>query len=292
MKTKSFWGMTALLGGALLSSGSLASAQTATTGRLAVVEIKNATLEDAINLVFRSAGVALPILDESTKTIAAPDITLNNVAWDDVIRQLAPARDWRFYKGVTGQYIVEPRAPQIVPGQEGLPFGAPGGAPSSPFGANPFGANPFGGGSRNRAQGGRTQGNQLVRPGVETLANSQTLPRVPGARGARQGGGGGNSSDQPLQYRIINVRHVYAGGIALLFGGSVLSTEQFVSPESSGGLSGGTNGGIGVSGTGGGGISGGLGGGGGGLGGGLGGGGGIGGGIGGAVGGGGFGGGF
>lgn len=34
----------------------------------------------------------------------------------------------------------------------------------------------------------------------------------------------------PSEYRAIPVRHVYVGGIAKLFGGTTISTEEFVSP--------------------------------------------------------------
>ena len=34
----------------------------------------------------------------------------------------------------------------------------------------------------------------------------------------------------PSEYRAIPVRHVYVGGIARLFGGTAISTEEFVSP--------------------------------------------------------------
>jgi ribonuclease Z len=34
----------------------------------------------------------------------------------------------------------------------------------------------------------------------------------------------------PSEYRFVPVRHVYAGGVARLFGGDVISTEEFVSP--------------------------------------------------------------
>lgn len=269
MKTKTFWGVAALLGGALLVSGSGAQAQVTpgAPGRLAVVEIKDATLYDAINLVFRSAGVALPIQDDSAKAVVVPDIVRTNIAWDDLIRQLAPSKDWRFYKGPSGQYIIEPRAPQAIPGQEGAPFGSPGSFPGT------VPSNPFGGGFNRR----RTQASPLVRPAVETQANSQTRPRVPGA-GGRAGAGTG-ATGEPLQYRPIIINHVYAGGIALLFGGFAIPTEIFVTPGVRGG---GGNQGVGVTGTGtGGGLGGGIGGGGG-LGGGIGSGG-IGGGLGGGI---------
>ena len=52
-------------------------------------------------------------------------------------------------------------------------------------------------------------------------------------------------SNEPRQYRLIQIRHVYAGGIAMLFGGSgVIPTAPFVSPGfAQGGNFGGQNGG-------------------------------------------------
>lgn len=47
------------------------------------------------------------------------------------------------------------------------------------------------------------------------------------------------------EYAIISIQHVYSGGIARLFGGTTVPTEQFVSPGALGGGNGGNNRGAG-----------------------------------------------
>jgi hypothetical protein len=53
-------------------------------------------------------------------------------------------------------------------------------------------------------------------------------------------------------YSAINIRHLYSGGIAKLFGGSSVSTDQFISPSAGGAGATGNNrrGGVNVRGTG------------------------------------------
>ena len=62
----------------------------------------------------------------------------------------------------------------------------------------------------------------------------------------------GTNNDGQRTYTPIIVRHVYSGGIAALFGGISIPTEQFISPGA-GGRSGGGRGGFGVTSVGGGG---------------------------------------
>ncbi|MBW3635836.1 MAG: hypothetical protein KY445_05135 [Armatimonadetes bacterium] len=38
-------------------------------------------------------------------------------------------------------------------------------------------------------------------------------------------------NEAPRQFALIEPRHVYAGGLALLFGGRVFSTRELVSPQ-------------------------------------------------------------
>lgn len=312
MKSKLLAGL--LLGGilwvpSLASAQGAAGAAGAAGGRLAVVDIKDATLKDALDLVFDSAGVKSRSIDASAASIIVPDLVRSNIAWDDLVRQLTGTYNYKVYRNSDGLYVVEPRAPIGLVNPDGTP-GAPaggftngagrgnrgggnGGGGNSGVGAAP--ANPFGFGG---APQSNTRGNRLVVPSrgdVETRANSQTTPRAGGRRGgtgtgARAGTGAG-ANGQALEYSIIRIRHVYSGGIARLFnGGQILFTAPFVTPNPDVGSvsSSGSGGGNGVSSTGGGGLGGG-GGGGGGIGGG--GGGGFGGGGGGSLGGGGGGGG-
>jgi hypothetical protein len=48
------------------------------------------------------------------------------------------------------------------------------------------------------------------------------------------------------EYNMLTVRHVYSGGIAALFGGTSIPTEQFVSPGVTGGNSGTRTGGTNI----------------------------------------------
>lgn len=227
------------LSGALLSVAIPASAQTTT--RWSSVEFKDTTLNDALELIFKAANNPAHNIDPSAALVPIGQVTLQNIAWDSALRTLANQNGFKVSRGTDGIYIVEPRAP-INPqgGSEGGSFGSsmrgPGGSMSGP--SNPFGApGAFGGGFRNQSA---PQGDL----GVSTQVNAQTAPRF--------GGGSDAGSSTNKKFTPIFVRHVYAGGIALLFqNSSVISTEQFVSPNT--GSSNGNSGGGGRGGRGGGG---------------------------------------
>ena len=248
-----------LLGGLLLAP-TLAQAQNnagpATGGRLAVVDIKDATLKDALDLVFDSAGIKSRSIDASASQVFVPDVVRSNIAWDDLVRSLCLTYDYKFSRNRDGLYVIEPRQPVGLvnpdgsagfPNQSGFP--RPSGVGSAP--ANPFG---FGGAPQGTP---RNFGNRQMVPDVTTRANSQTAPR-----GGTGRGGTGRKSDKPLKYTIVRVKHVYSGGIAQLFSsGSRIPTEIFVTPGELGGGGGGNSGGRGGGGS----RSGGIGGGGGGF---------------------------
>lgn len=249
MKTKFLTGL--LLGG-ILGIPLVASAQNnvspATGGRLAVVDIKDATLKDALDLVFDSAGVKSRSIDASAASVIVPDLVRSNIAWDDLVRSLCLTYNYRFSRNRDGLYVVEPRVPVGLVNPDGSPsggFNAPGGfnnqnRPSGGVGSAP--ANPFGFGGAPQGNP-RNRGNQLVVPDIETRANSQTTPRAGGRRGGTGTGRTGGTSTEPVKYTIIRVRHVYSGGIALLFSqGTVISSAEFVTPEPRG-IGGGGNGG-------------------------------------------------
>ena len=256
-----------LLAGALLGTTlfvpALAQAQNnvspATGGRLAVVDIKDATLKDALDLVFDSAGIKSRSIDASASQVYVPDVVRSNIAWDDLVRSLCLTYDYKFSRNRDGLYVIEPRQPVglVNPdgslGQGGFPvpggFSGPGGIGSAP--ANPFG---FGGAPQGNP---RNFGNRQMVPDVQTFANSQTNPRGTNPRG---GNTTTRNSDKPLRYKIIRVKHVYSGGIAQLFsGGNRIPTEVFVTPGDSGGGNNGNNngGGLGGNNSGGGGFGGG-----------------------------------
>jgi hypothetical protein len=75
------------------------------------------------------------------------------------------------------------------------------------------------------------------------------LPRTDSSNAQTAPGLGGTSSTEGKEYRLLRVQHVYVGGIAKLFGdGSVISTEEFLLPDSAlsgGGGFGGGGGGFG-----------------------------------------------
>lgn len=269
----------ALLGGMLLAPVA-AHAQNnvtpATGGRLAVVDIKDASLKDALDLAFDSAGIKSRSIDASASQVFVPDVVRSNIAWDDLVRSLCLTYNYKFSRNRDGLYVIEPRVPIGLtnpdgspgfPGQDGFPgqgsFPGQGGFPGQGQGgvpgrgvtsapANPFG---FGGAPQGNT---RNFGNRQMLPAVTTRANSQTTPRVGGQAGGRAAAGGRNTTE-PIKYTIIRVRHVYSGGISSLFSeGSTITTDIFVTPGSLNG--GGQGGGQGGQSGGGGGFGGGIGG--------------------------------
>ena len=187
------------------------------------VELKDASLADALEMIFKAAGNPSHIIDEAAKAVNLGAVTFNNAQWDNVVRQLVNQNNFKLYRNASGTYIVEPRVPvaatgtgpgsgQPFPGG-GQPFGAA--APPGPFGAT-VPANPFGGVIRGNGE-------------IRTVTNMQTAPDLSSSSN------GTDSGDDGKEYRLITVRHVYEGGIAILFGkATVVSTEQFVSPSNSG----------------------------------------------------------
>jgi hypothetical protein len=249
IKTSSLCWMLAL-SGAILPIASPAMAQTtvapAVSGRLSVVELKDTTLADALEMIFKAAGNPSHIIDESAAQVPIPTITLTNIAWDAAVRNLSNLNNFKVSRNETGAWVVEPRAPVILdgqfPGEEGgMPFG-PMGSSQMPSGlpTNPFGSR---GGSSGRSR-------TMVSPSIRNSTNFQTLPNTGGGRGGRTGGT--TTSQEGKDYRIIIVRHIYAGGLAQLFtNSSTIRTEDFVSPgetNSSGGGQGGNRGGGGFGG--------------------------------------------
>ena len=128
--------LTGLVLGGLLWSARAASAQTvipATGGRLAVVDIKDSTLKDALDLIFDSAGIKSRSIDASASAIVVPNVVRSNIAWDDLVRSLCLTYDYRFSRNRDGLYVIEPRKPVglVNPGEGGNP-GFQGGRPSTP----------------------------------------------------------------------------------------------------------------------------------------------------------------
>lgn len=226
------------LSGALLSTSLPARAQTVT--RFSSVEFKDTTLNDALEMIFKAANNPAHNIDPSAALVPVGQVTLQNIAWDSALRTLANQNGFKVSRGTDGIYIIEPRAPVAPQGgsgsEGGFPFGAPMGRQGGPMGvpSNPFGA----------PGGFRNQSTIQADPALSTQVNAQTAPRIDG--------GGGDTGNNTKKFTPIFVKHVYAGGIALLFqNAAIISTEQFVSPDtgsSNGGSGGGSGGGRGGSG--------------------------------------------
>jgi hypothetical protein len=270
----------------LLSSVSGAQAQNAIApagGGRFYVELKDATLADALQMVFKASGTNSYLIDESAKSVNIAAISFNNVAADSIIRQLANQNGFLIRKNSTGTTLVEPRTP--APGGEGTGTttgtpGFPGGGtrPATPprsVPANPFGASLEGGSTAQtvvNAQYGNGQIDQLSNAQFNRNNNNNNRNNNRNNNNNNNGNRGNRRQLNPEgEYRLIVIKHIYAGGIANVFSdGDVISTDVMVMPASAGsGLgSGGGGGGFGgggggISGFGGGGNSGGFGGGGG-----------------------------
>lgn len=246
--------LSAIAGGLMLSlSGAPAHAQTLET-RISSIEFKDASLRWALEMLFRADNTPSYSVDPAAEEISIGTLTLQNITVRNAITQLLNQNNYKLSRGVNGVYLVEPREPVIGELGEGEfpvnPRGAENTAPGNPFGA--FGGRPT------PPRNPRTQTNRQILPAIRTQGNFQTAPRV--------GGGRGGTTDQATLQPPIIVKHIYAGGIALLFGGSVLPTLPFVAPASAaqgggqggqGGFGGGGQGGGGQGGFGGGGFGGG-----------------------------------
>lgn len=186
------------------------------------VDLRDSSLFDALDMVFRAAGVNNYKIDDFGRNVTIGKASFNDKKWDDVVRVLANDNGFRLRK-VGGTYIVDPRPAPVGSGYPGgypgmtpgMPGGYPGMMPGMSGGYN--GANPAG---NITTFGGRKMS-------LETRPSSQILP----------GGGnfGGNNQRRPPasgEFRLLTMQHVYAGGIALLFEGStVLTTRQFIVPQ-------------------------------------------------------------
>jgi hypothetical protein len=270
MKTKvslRAWCMASIAAGVLsLSSGHPAQAQSAITpagGGRFYVELKDATLADALEMVFKAAGNPSHLIDDSAKTVSVASITFNNVAWDSIVRQLANQNGFLVRKNASGTTMIEPRTPPATegapgaPGVPGLPGGITGGTrPTTPPRTIP--ANPFGASYHGDANGVTTMANAQYGnvPAGNTQSNAQfnnrnnRNNRNNNNNNNRNSGRNGRAQLSPDgDYRLVVVRHIYSGGIANVFAeGDIIQTEDLVVPASAGsgiGSMGGIGGGFG-----------------------------------------------
>jgi hypothetical protein len=198
------------------------------------VELKDASLADALELVFKAAGNTSYIIDDYAKDINIAAITFNNVQWDSIIRQLANQNNFLVRRNETGTYVIEPRTPPPTENEGGTGnYGSGrGGNPRRPPNAGMPGLppNPFGA--------------PVNRGDLSIEARPQVAPDE---------GDGATDDDEGKEYHLLIVKHVYEGGIASLFGeSSIISTEEFLTPAGSfgsggsgGAFGGGLGGGIG-----------------------------------------------
>ncbi len=243
IRDKAFWPVCVLGGALILAQSAPVLAQNTITpggnGRF-YVELKDATLADALEMMFKASGNPAHIIDEAAKSVRIASVTLPNATADAVIRQLANQNNFLVKKNSAGATVVEPRAPVIpadgmgMPGAPvpGMPGGRPGIVPANPFGVSLDDA-----------------------PEPVTIANAQF------GRGGNNRNRGGNNRNRRNRsewnkngrYRLLVVRHTYAGGVARLFAnGDVLPTEALIMPESAMQSGSGMSGGGSVSGFGGG----------------------------------------
>lgn len=194
-----------------MMSGS-AQAQEAGETRL-VVDLKDASLDDALNMIFKAVGDPTHSIDPAAKTFNIG--TYNNMtdpkAWGDIVRKLPHMENFKFFRDPgDGSWRIELR---VVPtANPGFPGGFPGGFPNGfPGGGSP--GSPSGGAPNITTFGNRSMS--------QVRASPQIAPR-------RRTGGvvGGN-------FYIIQTEHVYAGGIASLFeDATILTTSDFLLPPS------------------------------------------------------------
>lgn len=200
--------LTALAGTSLLSAGQSASAQEASSSSSTrfSVDLKDATLRDALELVFQAAGNPSHIIDPAASQVRIGAVSFKDQEWRDIVRTLANLNKFRFRRE-SGAWIVDPRSSA----------------------------------QRSRGFGTTTTTSFQIRDkasfSVETRSNRQFGGGIGGAGGAGGIGGTGSLSkpiaiDSNNPWSIIEPLHLYAGAIALFFqGGTVVSSEAFIVPS-------------------------------------------------------------
>jgi hypothetical protein len=219
------------------------------------VELKDATLYDALEMLFKAGGNEPRSIDASAKGVLIGSFVRTNVDWYDAVRQLSNDNGFVVTRDQARTVHIEPRVPAATeggapggfgpggfapggftvpgarPGGFAAPGAAPGGLPRNPFGATT--ARPLiQPTSYDEAGGNNGEGRIVIR------SNAQTAPAFGGTAGSTARPG----SNPDARFKIVLVQHVYVGGIAALFSNvGVISTEQFVVPASAaqGGLGGG-----------------------------------------------------
>lgn len=181
------------------------------------VDLRDSSLFDALDMVFRAAGISNYKIDDRGRNVTIGKASFTDKKWDDVVRVLANDNGFRLRK-IGGTYTVDPKPAPAGTGYPGMmPGGYPGMMPGMSGGFP--GSNPAG---NIQTFGGRKMS-------LETRPSPQILPG-----GGNFGGGGNQQRRAPSsnEFRLLTVQHVYAGGIVRLFeDASVLSTREFLVPE-------------------------------------------------------------
>lgn len=170
-----------------------------------VVDLRDASLDDALNMIFKAVGDPTHSIDPAAKTFNIG--TYHNQepkAWNDIVRTLANMGNFSMRRDPgDGSWRIELRAAPTNPN-------FPGGM--SP-GMNPSGMNPSG-------MNNGTQPN-ITTFGARSMSSVRVSPQITPRRRTGNASGG--------TFVLIPVEHVYSGSIALLFeGGEILTTREFV----------------------------------------------------------------
>ena len=173
------------------------------------VDIKDANLLDALELVFIAAGNPSRNIDASARSVKLGTVSFKNQPWRDIVRTLTSLNKFKFSKR-DGVWLVEPRL------------------------NNTSTSTVFESSTRIAAK--------VVDFKVETRANAQNSS-------SSSSGSGGNGSDAGTviirvlpapavnqsnnPWTVIEPNHTYAGALALLFQGSTFfGTQEMVVPSS------------------------------------------------------------
>lgn len=170
------------------------------------VDLKDATLRDALELVFQAAGNPSHIIDPAASQVRIGTVSFKDQEWRDIVRILASQNKFRLRRE-NGSWIVDPR-PDVrayLPSELGLP-------------------------KRDLSVLTTSKADFSV----QTLSSAQV--------GTTTGSTNGTLSrptpvDSTNPWSIIEPVHTYAGAFALFFsGGTVVGTAEFIVPSSGIGL--------------------------------------------------------
>lgn len=210
--------LTALAGTSVLNGVQSASAQEASSSTRFSVDLKDATLRDALELVFQAAGNPPHVIDPAASQVRIGSVSFKDQEWRDIVRTLANLNKFRFRRE-SGSWIIDPRSAA----RTSRTFSS---TTASSFQMRDFTA-------KLRTAAAKTDFS------VETRSSRQAGGNQGGGGGGGAGGGGGSnqSLDKPAPvdsnnpWTIIEPLHIYAGAIALFFeSGTVATTEAFIVP--------------------------------------------------------------